>query len=347
MGHYARGTHTVIPVQECPVHPERANRIAFALRDELRRSRIAAAGPDLRGLARHVLVRTTRDGREAVAALVATRDDPASSGRCGPCCGGLARPAGARAEPPRPARSVPGRARDASHRRVGPREGRRPRPRVPGLAHRLLPDQRRRRPRAAAARERSLPGSGHGPRPLQRQRSVRASPRDARAARDGRGREPEGGSRRGAESKTNGVGEQQLRDPGAPRSSVRSRDSHREPSTRSFFTRHATVARRRSCAPSSAGCVPGGPSWSPCNPEALARELPVAARAGYRVRSVEPVDMFPTRPTSRPSPLEREGRSISRHSRAAARPASARPRRRSTVLTLTNSRMPYADSSRP
>lgn len=73
MGHYARGTHEVVPVEECPVHPERANRIAFALRDELRRAGVPAAGADLEGVARHLLVRSTRDGREAVALLVATR----------------------------------------------------------------------------------------------------------------------------------------------------------------------------------------------------------------------------------------------------------------------------------
>src|SRR5258706_7891120 len=34
MGHFARGTNDVVPVVECPVHAGRANRIAFALRDE-------------------------------------------------------------------------------------------------------------------------------------------------------------------------------------------------------------------------------------------------------------------------------------------------------------------------
>jgi len=75
LGHYARGTHEVVPVAECPVHPERANRIAFALREALRRAGVAAAGARLAGLARHVLVRTTKDEREAVALLVATRPD--------------------------------------------------------------------------------------------------------------------------------------------------------------------------------------------------------------------------------------------------------------------------------
>src|SRR5262249_36827372 len=30
MGHYARGSKTIVPVVECPVHSERGNRVAFA-----------------------------------------------------------------------------------------------------------------------------------------------------------------------------------------------------------------------------------------------------------------------------------------------------------------------------
>ncbi len=33
-----------------------------------------------------------------------------------------------------------------------------------------------------------------------------------------------------------------------------------------------------------------------CDPEALARELPLAVAAGYRVVRVQPVDMFPHTP---------------------------------------------------
>jgi 23S rRNA (uracil1939-C5)-methyltransferase len=76
MGHFARGTHRVVPIVECPVHAARANRIAFALRDELARDGLRAAG-EPGGLLRHVLVRTTADEREAAAVLVVTRDDPA------------------------------------------------------------------------------------------------------------------------------------------------------------------------------------------------------------------------------------------------------------------------------
>lgn len=76
MGHYARGSQRLVPVEECPVHSARGNRIAFTLAEALRRAGVSAAGPALRGLVRHVLVRVTRDEREAVAMLVVTRNDP-------------------------------------------------------------------------------------------------------------------------------------------------------------------------------------------------------------------------------------------------------------------------------
>ena len=53
MGHYQAGSRRVVPVQECPVHAARGNRLAFALRDRLAASRVPA------GVLRHVLVRTT------------------------------------------------------------------------------------------------------------------------------------------------------------------------------------------------------------------------------------------------------------------------------------------------
>jgi len=75
MGHYEQGSQRIVPVEECPVHSARANRIAFALRDRLAQAGIRAAGPSLAGLLRHILIRTTRDDREAVAMLVVTRND--------------------------------------------------------------------------------------------------------------------------------------------------------------------------------------------------------------------------------------------------------------------------------
>ncbi len=69
MGHYALGSQRIIPIDECPVHHARGNQIAFALRDRLRRARIAP------GILRHIIIRTTADGREASAMLVVSRND--------------------------------------------------------------------------------------------------------------------------------------------------------------------------------------------------------------------------------------------------------------------------------
>src|SRR5207248_2205155 len=75
MGHYEKGSHRIVPVEECPVHSARGNRIAFALRDRLVRAGISAAGPSLAGILRHLIIRTTVDDREAVVMLVVTRND--------------------------------------------------------------------------------------------------------------------------------------------------------------------------------------------------------------------------------------------------------------------------------
>jgi len=74
MGHYAAETTQIVPIDECPVHSARANRIAFALRDRLARAGIGAADAP-GGILRHLIVRTTEDDSEAVAMLVVTRND--------------------------------------------------------------------------------------------------------------------------------------------------------------------------------------------------------------------------------------------------------------------------------
>lgn len=75
IGHIAEHSRQVVPVTECPVHAPRANALAFSLAAHLRRARIPAAGPRLDGILRHVVIRTTRDEREAVVLLVVTRND--------------------------------------------------------------------------------------------------------------------------------------------------------------------------------------------------------------------------------------------------------------------------------
>jgi 23S rRNA (uracil1939-C5)-methyltransferase len=75
IGHYAARSNAVVPIVECPVHADRANRLAFALHAHLARAQVSAAGPSLRGVLRHLIVRTTRDAREVGAMLVVTRND--------------------------------------------------------------------------------------------------------------------------------------------------------------------------------------------------------------------------------------------------------------------------------
>ncbi len=69
MGHFARGGPRIVAIEECPVHGERANRVAFALRDAFRGVRV--------DLVRHVVVRSSADESQAVALLVVTRNDRA------------------------------------------------------------------------------------------------------------------------------------------------------------------------------------------------------------------------------------------------------------------------------
>lgn len=69
MGHFARGSQRVIPIEECPVHHARGNQVAFALRDRLQKVRIFS------DLLRHLVIRVTDDGKEASAMLVVHEND--------------------------------------------------------------------------------------------------------------------------------------------------------------------------------------------------------------------------------------------------------------------------------
>jgi 23S rRNA (uracil1939-C5)-methyltransferase len=80
LGHYAAGSRRIVPVEVCPVHDERANALAFRLRDALAGAGLRPAGPRLAGLLRHVVIRAARGSREAVMMLVVTRNDRALRG---------------------------------------------------------------------------------------------------------------------------------------------------------------------------------------------------------------------------------------------------------------------------
>ena len=66
MGHYARGSRRVVPVQECPVHDARGNALAFALKTSLDKARVQATGVS-------VTSRNRRDTRPGVLRSVAVR----------------------------------------------------------------------------------------------------------------------------------------------------------------------------------------------------------------------------------------------------------------------------------
>ena len=90
MGHYARGSRRVVPVQECPVHDPRGNRLAFELRNRYARAQVGAAdsrraasdgsragpagGAGPHGALKSLAVRVGRNTGELMATLVVTGD---------------------------------------------------------------------------------------------------------------------------------------------------------------------------------------------------------------------------------------------------------------------------------
>jgi 23S rRNA (uracil1939-C5)-methyltransferase len=72
MGHYVRGTRRVLPVRECPVHVGHGNAVAFQFRDEYIRAHVAAA-PD--GALKSLALRVGRASPEVMATLVVNGED--------------------------------------------------------------------------------------------------------------------------------------------------------------------------------------------------------------------------------------------------------------------------------
>jgi 23S rRNA (uracil1939-C5)-methyltransferase len=305
MGHYEAGSKRIVPVRECPVHAPRANRIAFALRDRLARAGIDAAGTTREGVLRHVIVRTSRDEREAVAMLVVTRNEKALRS---PIRGLLAsddRPDGFYLN---------------VHRRAGPymigdetlHLGGRTHVKEtcggaaflvsptaffqtnPGAADALA------RHVVAAIRESAAPGalvldlyagSGLFALPLALAGyAVRAIEENGDAIRDGE-----------ANQRLNRIPRDRV-------TFVRARVEHALPSSRRHRGRDASLGRnlaavvldppRQGCPPAVLdavfrGLAPGRAVYVSCNPEALSAELPAILDAGYGMTRVQPVDMVP------------------------------------------------------
>ncbi len=72
MGHFARGSHQVVNVAECPVHDNRGNRLAFAARDTLTRAGVQAADGRTSGTLRSLAIRVAKHTDELMATLVVT-----------------------------------------------------------------------------------------------------------------------------------------------------------------------------------------------------------------------------------------------------------------------------------
>ncbi len=334
MGHYARGSHEVIPVEECPVHAEGGNAVAFALLEELRRARLPPAGEDLRGLLRHVVVRCSSDGSEAVAMLVATREDR-----------GLTRPLRrllARRERPtglvlnlhdRPGPFLVGRESlrvdGAGHVQetglgptflVSPQSFFQTCVEAAGLLVRLVLEAL-----PADPRQRVLDlyaGSGLFALPLAlRGQHVTAIEESRRATREAA---------------------HNARLAGVPQARLRLVPSKVEEALPRMlgegFDSVVLDPPRQGCPPAVLKLVfgqlkPARVVYVSCNPEALAHELPAALRAGYRVRRLQPVDMFPhTAHVETVTLLERQERRLASGARPSGlgewrRPVGPKPRR--------------------
>jgi 23S rRNA (uracil1939-C5)-methyltransferase len=72
MGHYVRGSRQVVAVRECAVHDERGNALAFRLRDAYSRAQIAAGSDG--GVLRSVAIRVGLHSPEVMATLVVADD---------------------------------------------------------------------------------------------------------------------------------------------------------------------------------------------------------------------------------------------------------------------------------
>jgi 23S rRNA (uracil1939-C5)-methyltransferase len=296
MGHFVRGSHEVVPVVECPVHAARANRIAFALRDELARAGLRAFG-ERDGVLRHLLVRTTADEREAAAVLVVARDHPSLRSP-------LRRALMSKQRPDALMLNL--------HDRPGPYMLGRETVRIEGQGHvreeRLGPSflvsptgffqtnvwaaaEMLRLVGAGLPRDSGLrvldlySGSGLFALPLaQRGHRVTAVEESRKASRDA-----------GLNARLNGV----------PRDRLRLVCSRVEDAiqrlARERFDAVILDPPRQGCPPRVLETIarrlrPERLILVSCNPEALARELSLVLRADYRALSVQPLDMFPHTP---------------------------------------------------
>jgi 23S rRNA (uracil1939-C5)-methyltransferase len=326
MGHYARGTHTVVPVEECPVHSARANRIAFALRDELVKERVPVAFVQRNGLLRHVVVRTSVDEKEAAAVLVVTDGHrmlkaPMQRLLASPEC-----PTGLMLNlHDRPGPYLFGRETVRLDGQGHVREDRLGltflvsptgffQTNVVAAAELLRLVQAGLPPRAGLQVLDLYSGSGLFALPLARAGHVVTAVEESRkATRDA-----------ALNGRVNQIPQSRLRLTVAKVEEAVGRMKNER------FDVVILDPPRQGCPPQvvrdvTLGLRPERLILVSCNPEALARELSLAIGAGYRVRLVQPVDMFPHTPhIEAVAVLERPGRPHSGH-RPSGRDRGERP----------------------
>lgn len=295
IGHFAAGSRRVVPIHECPVHSERANQLAFSLRDRLANAGVRAAGPRLDGVLRYLVVRTTHDDRQALAMLVVTRNDKALRAPLGAWLRSPGRPEALfvsehdRADPFMVGSTVlridgPPHLREM---RVGPTMLL-----SPGAFFQTNPDAAAALVEEVTARVAALgggrrvldlyAGSGLFALPLALAGHVVAAVEESRqAVHDGH-----------ANARVNRVSGSMLTFTAARVEDVLGRSTLRRPDVvvldppRQGCPARVLEGVFRDLAPSRAVYVS-------CNPEAFARELPVMLAAGYTLTRVLPVDMFP------------------------------------------------------
>ena len=282
MGHYALESQRIVPIEECPVHHERGNRIAFALRDHL--ARVMAITP----LLRHVIIRSTVDGREASAMLVVRRNDKALRAPIKKFLASPEKPEGFFINiHDQPGPFMVGDETLKIEGRSHVKEV------VSGISYLVSPAAFFQTNVGAAAVLVKLVLEEVGP---------------ARTVLDlycGSGLFSLQLARAGA--RVTGVEEnrQAIRDAEAnlrlnrlPEGQVRFIAGRAEDSIRGTFDAVVLDPPRQGCPPPVLTAVfermrPAKAVYVSCNPDALAVELPVILKAGYRVTRVQPVDMFP------------------------------------------------------